>query len=379
MHAVMILLHFRNVIMLFEKRQAKLFHLIENVYEKDEEDAGIVEEQTDRIPRELTVHMFNIFCFCFAIVTYCLDFISDIVVALSHYNENRILPAIFILILSVIPSIVLNTVSYAWICDDNYANKSSKPSDEDVRSTSGNRNTRNESYLVHAIICLFQAGPLWWYYKAISYAIKFRRESDPYKQRKLFCRMVEAERDATLLRFFEAFLESAPQLLVQSYILSEYVWLRSIEGNCFHDLPKWGNLRTDTAALIIYNLFLIFIKYIFIFQLIWRTLTVMSRFIVIVTFLLGYHFSIVPALIFHYLISLGHVTALQSIDSGTSSTALEMGLLLINSAIHVFMPFNMAEGSTQWRYLIAYLIEAIEGVHYKLFKHVMLRNSTNGN
>lgn len=36
--------------------------------------------------------------------------------------------------------------------------------------------------------------------------------------------MLEAECDASLLRLFEAFLESAPQTLVQGYLLGYEIW-----------------------------------------------------------------------------------------------------------------------------------------------------------
>lgn len=36
--------------------------------------------------------------------------------------------------------------------------------------------------------------------------------------------MLEADRDATLLRTFEAFLEAAPQLLIQGYLTGYTLW-----------------------------------------------------------------------------------------------------------------------------------------------------------
>lgn len=90
----------------------------------------------------------------------------------------------------------------------------------------------------------FQIGPLWWYYKAFIHGLHFRLESDPIKRRKHFCKMIEAERDATLLRFFEGFLESAPQLIIQGNILSEYLWWHFNEANSVFELPRWGEQPT---------------------------------------------------------------------------------------------------------------------------------------
>lgn len=56
---------------------------------------------------------------------------------------------------------------------------------------------------------------------------------------KYYCEMVEAERDASLLRFFESFLESVPQLLVQGYLLAETFWkIHASEELAI--IPDWG-------------------------------------------------------------------------------------------------------------------------------------------
>lgn len=51
---------------------------------------------------------------------------------------------------------------------------------------------------------------------------------------KHYCRMAESERDASLFRFFEVFLESIPQLLVQGYFTGQNlqnIYLRPNEIN----------------------------------------------------------------------------------------------------------------------------------------------------
>ncbi|ETN87211.1 hypothetical protein NECAME_00070 [Necator americanus] len=95
-------------------------------------------------------------------------------------------------------------------------------------------------------------------------------------------------------------------------------------------------------------------------QLIWRFSTVASRFIVIVLSVATYEFKVLPPLVLHFLISLAHIRALQSLN--IPSRGLEEGLTLINAAIHTFTPFNMADGPTRWRYAAAYTIEAIEAI-----------------
>ncbi|CAJ0609136.1 unnamed protein product [Cylicocyclus nassatus] len=309
---------------MYEKHPAKLIYLTENGYAFDQEDAGVAEEHLDRIPRQLFVRRFDLFCFCFAMATYCFDIISDIVTAVFHYYGDRVVACLFILLLSIVPSIVLNAVSFAWICDDNQNKAKVAKSQRDRAS----EEDRTESYIYHAVICLLQIGPLWWYYKALVHGLRFRMESDPTKRRKHFCRMIEAERDATLLRFFEGFLESAPQLIVQGNILSEYLWWHFNETNSILSLPNWVYVQLVSMMLSLLSVcWSISIQHRSlrmvrpdkvnmhphesILQLIWRFSTVSSRFLVIVLSVYSYEFKVIPPLFLHFLISLAHIKALQ--------------------------------------------------------------------
>jgi hypothetical protein len=96
-----------------------------------------------------------------------------------------------------------------------------------------------------------------------------------------------------------------------------------------------------------------------IFQFIWRLFTIMSRSIAFVLFAIAYRYWLSVVFALHYLLSLILITKLQPIDMD-GSVSTELVLVLIASAVHLFMPFNLIEGNTRLRYTIAYTIEAIE-------------------
>lgn len=50
------------------------------------------------------------------------------------------------------------------------------------------------------------------------------------------------------------------------------------------------------------------------------------------------------------------------IEIGPDRKGLETGVLCINAFIHIFCPFNTAEGPTRWRYFSAYFIEVVEAL-----------------
>ncbi|CAJ0575003.1 unnamed protein product, partial [Mesorhabditis spiculigera] len=333
---------------LFERKPPKLLYLYGFDPEDDEQnvaaaDVSLNEDQEDRLPRKIFVRVFDIFFFCLAIVTYLSDFISDIFVAYLHFAAGRYWSGAIILAPAVLCSLTLNIVSIGFILED-------------------------------------ELGPIVYYILAIRRAIKFRNEKDEKTARKHFRKMVEAERDATLLRCFEAFLESLPQLFLQGTILAQYLNGQFVAG----ELPIWGcsvitsllsacwsisihhrSLRMslgDKVNMYPHESFL---------QFIWRACTVLSRFIIII---LGFMaFGAWMGLFFglHFVISLLHITALQSVEA--TFPAIELGLLVVNSFIHLTTPFNMAEGKTRRQYTVAYTVEFLEGA---ILAALMLTNKS---
>ncbi|VDK29740.1 unnamed protein product [Gongylonema pulchrum] len=79
-----------------------------------------------------------------------------------------------------------------------------------------------------------------------------------------------------------------------------------------------------------------------------------------VLFTLVYQYWIVVLFAVHYLISVAHIVFLQPLETGSNCKFLEVGLIAICAAVHLFAPYNMAEGRTRYRYIVAYCIEAIE-------------------
>lgn len=165
--------------------------------------------------------------------------------------EFQDVAALFVGIFAIIPSLVLNVISFIWETDDNRDRR--KLLKESFPSRQSYQGQISISLSVNLLLCLFQVlfstifllfvqfqlGPTWWHFKAIYYGIQFRKCQDEKKKRVLFVEMLRAERDATLLRLFEGFLESAPQLLIQSTFLYEFLWLRLKVVN-FYRLPNWG-------------------------------------------------------------------------------------------------------------------------------------------
>ncbi|KAH7694699.1 CBN-CED-8 protein [Aphelenchoides avenae] len=188
--------------------------------------------------------------------------------------------------------------------------------------------------------------------------------------------MVEADRDASLLRFFECFLESMPQLMVQGFLVAQEFWAIHTSAEP-RPIPTWMlyqiasiscSLLSACSAIVAQHRSLriscpgkanMSVDECM-FVLVWRASTLCARYVSLVLFMLAFKEWAVLVLVLHFLVSFGHIVAFQSIATDTSLAAMEVALLLINAAVHTFIPFNMAEGSTKRQYIAAYVIEFVE-------------------
>ncbi|PIC20268.1 hypothetical protein B9Z55_025526 [Caenorhabditis nigoni] len=356
--------------MYLKKHESKLLLIPKN---EDKEDAGIIAVLTDRVPSVLIVRWFDLFCFGFAMCSYVLDFFSDIGIAIFHFWAGRHLSGALVLTFALIPSVIINIISMVWMLDDEmHWKRRAHPR----RTGTFELNQKRFISLGKMItLCIFQMGPLFWYYKALYYGWKFtksKKDDTDKEKRKFFMKMVEAERDATLLRFFEAFLESAPQLIIQGSIAANYFQNYYITGN----YPYWLYFQAASLTLSIISISWSVVvqnrslrmtrddkvniwPHEAVLQFCWRFLTILARIITLVAFVLVFGIYVVLLIFGHLLVTLIHVIFLQALHI-EACTHIEKLLLVINAMIHIFTPFNMAEGNTRWRYFVAYTVEFLE-------------------
>ncbi|CAI5455849.1 unnamed protein product [Caenorhabditis angaria] len=336
----------------------------------DDIDLGIVHLSTDRIPSVLQVRDIDIICFVFAMLTYCLDLYTDVLTAAFHAAHDRFNSSIAIIGITIFSSLVLTATSRHWMLHTDVKYHRTVPKKRLVYRLD------NEKYITWnrmKVFLLFQAGPIYWLYKAFYYAMQFRKyEHSELKRRYYFKKMVEAERDASILRIIEAFLESAPQLVVQGVIAYSFIFLdKSQTGipiffwfqafSMFVSIISlsWGIVvqnrsfrmfRDDKLNLWPREIILMFL---------WRFFTIFSRIWVLVII------TVSPQAIQFYFLHLGasylHVALLQPVEMKTKFH--EFGAAMVNTVIHFFAPMNIAEGETRWRYATAYAIELFEMIY----------------
>ncbi|KAI1721145.1 XK-related protein [Ditylenchus destructor] len=247
--------------------------------------------------------------------------------------------------------------------------------------------------IFNSILCILQLGPLYWHWQTFYFAVLFRlrcwkinNAEDEEKVQKYLYYKVGAERYAALLRLLESFFESMPQLLIQGYVLFHEYWRLSEEKvppGVTKVIPFWVYMQqlsifvsigSASISIVSYSRNLqysasdsdstkYFNKYIsYPLETTWRAFTITSRTISLVMFIAAYRYWIIVPMTIHFLLSLCHVSACQTVNNEKTSKWGLIGLRLVNTLFHFFAPFNMEDGSTRDQYVTAYAVEAIEDV-----------------
>ncbi|KAG7161977.1 XK-related protein 6-like 4 [Homarus americanus] len=180
----------------------------ERPYENDNLSNNI--DEVDYPPNNYEYRRRDIVVVVVGIVTYFLDWGFDILTAHTHWrNKDVIWFTLTVLFLSV-PSLVVTFVSLSWYIKD-IAN-------ENTPKASVNR------WVVRSVMLIFQLGPLLRYVDSLMYGVVSRsigRRGNREMQKEYYSKMLYEEGDAVLLRLFECFMEAAPQLVLQLYILTQ--------------------------------------------------------------------------------------------------------------------------------------------------------------
>ncbi|XP_067832018.1 XK-related protein 9 [Heptranchias perlo] len=143
-------------------------------------------------------------------VLYLADIGSDFWVAVMFLREEHITWCVMVLTVTLVSALILQSFSWSWYKDD----------EKRQQATSERQNFRNDgckSSCSYLVLHIFQLGMLVRFTEALVFGYKAA-----FKQENVHWNAIYAVTDLSMLRLFEAFLETAPQLVLQTFILLEY-------------------------------------------------------------------------------------------------------------------------------------------------------------
>lgn len=165
-------------------------------------------DRVDALPKDMSFTWIDILAIVFSICSFLFDITTDTVVAAFHLRNGDYWYFSLTTSFIVIPTLVMTGISLRWYVLDAREEGSPKIS--------------TFKWFTRTVFLLLQLGPILRYFDSLIYGLKFRRnKKNKSEQKKYFQYMVYEDTDATMLRLFECFMEAAPQLVLQIYILAK--------------------------------------------------------------------------------------------------------------------------------------------------------------
>ncbi|KAI2649076.1 XK-related protein 9 [Labeo rohita] len=145
---------------------------------------------------------FRCLCTVLGLLFYFLDIGSDFLLSVQYFRSGHVTWAVLTLVFVLVGSLCIQAFSYAWFKDDSDSNK------EDCLST------------CHLIgIHVLQIGICIRYIQLLKKSFKALRSGQNEQDEN---ELIWLATDLSMLRMFEMFLESIPQLILQTYIILEH-------------------------------------------------------------------------------------------------------------------------------------------------------------
>ncbi|RWS13575.1 XK-related protein 4-like protein [Dinothrombium tinctorium] len=273
-------------------------------------------DNIDSIPKDMSFTILDAIAILFSIGSFLFDIGTDVAVAIVHYQNRNFTYFILTTCFILVPTLVTTGISLRW------------------------------SYF----------------------------KTDKQEQKKYFQYMVYEDTDAAMLRLFECFMEAAPQLVLQIYILAkgpfndkDYLmviiqivavlaslvslsWsLVSYQRALRMSLPDKTNLTWQATAV----------------QFLWRFFVIAARVLALALFASVYHYWISVVCGVHWVVMFTWIVSMKT--TFCESKIEEIGYNIVLAVMFIFCYFNPIDNPTRYRYAAFYTFMFLENTFLMCF------------
>ncbi|KAJ8034087.1 XK-related protein 6 [Holothuria leucospilota] len=272
---------------------------------------------------------------------YCL-FFTDTLVTCQYFASGENAWGSLTLLFTIMPSVVIQFFSIRWY-----------QMDEDLSPA---------KWIIHVL----QLGPLYRYIIVLQTGLEAKKSKDLLD----FDLLYHQQSDVCMLRLFESFMESAPQVVLQLYIM-----IATNEENFFTGISATVSLVSLCWAIAVYSRIHRRVREDkkvvswpgVVLQAVWRIGMISSRVVALVLFATVFKAYVFLVIGIHWLVMFFWVF-LQETDF--SSTWLEERLFnAVIAIIYIFCFFNLKEGTSRYRVFVFYTVIFVENVGFLMLWH----------
>ncbi|ELU04625.1 hypothetical protein CAPTEDRAFT_173571 [Capitella teleta] len=302
--------------------------------------------------------------FCFwSLAAYLFDVGSDIALAYEYLVLGNIWWFALTLVFFLVPAFIMSIFSLIL-----YMRDSKIVGDKASR-------TRWASRIFFVVL---QLGPLLRIIDTMIFGCKSRMTSNMAKRRNWYERMLDEDTDSMLLRLFEAFMEAAPQLVLQLYIMTQIGTSEGVFLVILQVLGLISSMITLATVLVSFQKSLRLslpekAKLTFggmAMQFLWRVCTISTRVLALALFASSFHFYVFVVVAVHWMIMMVWVVkqdtkyCMLSDADGTfhHSRPFEFCFRFLAAFVHIFCFFNLIEGHSRLRCVFYYALIYVENV-----------------
>ncbi|XP_019638689.1 PREDICTED: XK-related protein 6-like [Branchiostoma belcheri] len=290
----------------------------------------------------------------FAVATFIADIGTDLGLALTYFTEAEYWWFALTLSFILLPSLVLQLFSLRWLC-------------QDKKPTARKSHQTWLSWIARCTLHFLQLGTVVRCLEALRIGHRSRTSRDHALRSWYYLAWVAEWTDVCLLRMFEAFLESAPQLVLQLYIMQ-------VKGEADRQtvISCCISITSLASSLISYHRSLRdalpnakIMNYTgVILWFLWRLLTVSSRVLAIAVFAHLFTWWIFVGLSLHFILMFVWLIFQKTKFYGGDRRAEELGFDFIIAFLYIFCWLNMKESRSRYRALLYYLLVYAENVTF---------------
>jgi len=296
---------------------------------------GPVEKRLQNLP-DFRFTWFDSICVIVSTLTYIADISTDILLIGLYIRDERYYWAIITAVFFILPGIVIQVFSFRW------------------HRLDGNKLT---FWMIMSHV--FMMAPVHRYLLVLSHGFNARKSKKIDDYQALYIEMS----DVGMLRVFESLLESAPQLVLQTYLM-----LLTEDNYILTGISAFSSLISLAWAIVAYTKVLRQssnnpkrISYIgMVFHMVWRCGMISSRIVVIVMLATMLHQLTFVCVGGHFLLML--VWLIQQQTDFCETICEERMFNVVLAVVYVFSFFNVKEGNSRSRMFLYYTINIAEAI-----------------